>query len=415
MSSALRSNDPGLAPEVPGLPAGGAVPALTGSVAVIHDMVEEGWPSMDQMGALLTARLPVLAPGLKVTPVRHPMTRVVSHAPADRFRHAHFADRLLNRMLLYPKHLRTAVAGRHDLYHVVDHSYSQLVLDLPAESTIVTCHDVDTFRSLVAAGPDHEPRPAWFRVMTRRILRGFRRARLVVCGSQSTADDVVRLGLAEAARVRVVPNGIDPALLREPSDDARARAAALFPPQRGVFDVLHVGNDIPRKRLDRVIEIIVSLRRRGHWIRLIRVGSPFRPETRRLVQELVLNDAIELPHVEPDVLRAVYERCDLLIVPSDREGFGLPVIEAFAAGKPVVASDIPALRETGGGLATCVPPDDLTAWLDAIESALETPDPDGQLAAARRARAATLTWDEHVRGLLPIYGELLHGRGGGPA
>lgn len=409
------SNHSGRVSGVPASRAAGAGAELTGSVAIIHDMVEEGWCSMDQMGALLTARLPALAPGLTVTPIRHPMTRVVSRGPAGSLPHAHFADRLLNRMLLYPKRLRRAVAGRHDLYHVVDHSYAQLILELPAESTIVTCHDVDTFRSLLPEGADREPRPAWFRAMTRRILRGFRRARFVVCGSRSAADDVARLGLADPARVRVVPNGIDPALLEPPPDAARARAAALWPAQRGVFDILHVGNDIPRKRLDRVIEIVVSLRRRGHGVRLIRVGSPFRPETRRRAQDLALNDVIELPYIEPAVLRAVYERCDLLIIPSDREGYGLPLIEAFAAGKPVVASDIPALRETGGGLATSVPADDPAAWLQAIEAALESPDADGRLAAARRARAATLTWDAHVRGLLPVYGELLRGRRAGAA
>ena len=56
--------------------------ALEGSIAVIHDMPEEGWPSMDQMGHLLTSRLPALAPGFTVTPVRHRMTRSSPPVPA---------------------------------------------------------------------------------------------------------------------------------------------------------------------------------------------------------------------------------------------------------------------------------------------------------------------------------------------
>jgi glycosyltransferase involved in cell wall biosynthesis len=379
--------------------------AIAGTLAVVHDMVEEGWPSMDQMGRLLVSRVPALAPGLRVTPVTHRLRRVTSVGPLASVRPVFFADRVLNRMIVYPRRVRREVAGRFDLYHVVDHSYSQLILELPGERTVVTCHDVDTFRSIVKDGED--PRPIWFRTMTRRILRGFRRAAMIVCVSEAARDDLTRFGLADPSRIHVVPNGIDPALLEPPSDAAREQAKALLPPQRGVFDLLHVGNDIPRKRLDRVIDIVATLRKRGHWIRLVRVGSPLRPETRLRAQELAMNDVAELPYLDRDVLRAVYERCDLVLLPSDREGYGLPVVEAFAAGKPVVVSDIPALRESSGGLATCVKPDALSEWVEAIERVLREGDPSGALAAVRRARAAARTWDDHVRGLLPLYAELL--------
>jgi glycosyltransferase involved in cell wall biosynthesis len=250
--------------------------------------------------------------------------------------------------------------------------------------------------------------------MTRRILRGFRRAAVVVCASEASRDDAVRLKLTEASRLRVVPNGIDPAFLDEPSQEAQDRAAALLPAQRGVVDVLHVGSDIPRKRIDRVIDIVATLRKRGRWVRLVRVGAPFRPEHRQRIADLVVNDVVELPFLERDVLRAVYGRCDVLLLTSDREGYGLPVIEAFAAGKPVVASDIPALRETAGGLATLVRPDALPDWVAAVERAITDGDPDGALGAARRAHAAGLTWNRHVLGLLPIYEELLAGIRGAP-
>jgi glycosyltransferase involved in cell wall biosynthesis len=142
------------------------------------------------------------------------------------------------------------------------------------------------------------------------------------------------------------------------------------------------------------------------------VGSGFRPETRRRIAELALADIVELPFLDREILQAVYERADVVLLPSDREGYGLPVLEAFASGKPVVASDIPALRESGGGLAACVAPDALPEWVDAVERALaERGRGDAALAAARRARAATLTWDQHVRGLVPIYAELLDGGG----
>ena len=377
----------------------------SGRLAILHDMVEEGWPSMDQMGHLLTTRVPAFAPDLQVTAVRHPLTRLMSPGPLSRVGPAFMADRILNRMVLYPRRVRRHVRGRFDIYHVVDHSYAQLALALPGRRTVISCHDIDTFRSLVQ--PDEDRRNPLFNAMTRRILAGLRRAELIVCGSMAARDDLERFRLADPARLRVVPNGIDPALLAAPSDAARDQAAQLLPPQRGVFDVLHVGNDIPRKRLDRVVDILSTLRKRGHWVRLVRVGSPLRPPTRQRMVELGVGDFIELPFIERDVLRAIYERCDLLLLTSDREGYGLPVLEAFAAGKPVVASDIAALRESSGGLATFVPPDSLHEWVAATERVLREGDPTGQLAVARRAHAAARTWDDHVRGLLPVYAELL--------
>ena len=81
------------------------------------------------------------------------------------------------------------------------------------------------------------------------------------------------------------------------------------------------------------------------------------------MRELGFGDAIVvLPALDRSTLAAVYRRCALLLMPSEREGFGLPVLEALACGTPVVASDAPALREVGGYAAAYCPVDDLEAW-----------------------------------------------------
>src|SRR5687767_2405540 len=194
------------------------------SLAVIHDMPEEGWSSMDQMGELIASRVPMHSGQIRTTVIRHHLVRIASRMPlGGRGNKALFADRVLNRMVLYPRRIRREVNGRYNLYHIVDHSYAQLVHDLPAASTIVTCHDVDTFRCL--ASPAEEIRSRPFRAMTQRILSGMRRAACVVCGSQATRDDLVRLGLLPEDRIRVVPNGIDPDFLPEPSALASEWAA----------------------------------------------------------------------------------------------------------------------------------------------------------------------------------------------
>jgi glycosyltransferase involved in cell wall biosynthesis len=375
------------------------------SLAVIHDMPEEGWSSMDQMGRLIATRVPMHSGQIRATVIRHHLVRIASRMLlGSRRREALFADRVLNRMVLYPRRIRREVNGRYSLYHIVDHSYAQLVHELPAASTVVTCHDVDTFRCL--ASPAEEVRSRPFRAMTQRILSGLRRAACVVCGSEATKNDLVRLGLAPEDRLRVVLNGIDPDFLPDPSPLACEWAARHL--ARGAdpaLDLLHVGDDIPRKRIDRLLRIVDAVRASGQSVRLVRVGSPMTRTHKRLAAHLNV-PVVELPYLDRDVLRAVYARCAVVLMPSDREGFGLPVIEAFAAGRPAVISDIPSLREVSGGLARWVAPDDIRGWVAAITNALKPQDVEvGEY--ARRAHAATLTWDTHALGLLPVYDEVL--------
>ena len=81
------------------------------------------------------------------------------------------------------------------------------------------------------------------------------------------------------------------------------------------------------------------------------------------MRELGLTDAIVvLPMLDRATLAAVYRRSALLLMPSEREGFGLPVLEALACGTPVVASDIEALREVGGFAASYCPVEGIEDW-----------------------------------------------------
>jgi glycosyltransferase involved in cell wall biosynthesis len=79
------------------------------------------------------------------------------------------------------------------------------------------------------------------------------------------------------------------------------------------------------------------------------------------------------------------------------EGFGLPVIEALAAGTPVLAADIPALRETGGDAATYLHPDDPEGWAAAIAHLANHPEERASRAERGRSRAAGFTWERTAR------------------
>ena len=132
----------------------------------------------------------------------------------------------------------------------------------------------------------------------------------------------------------------------------------------------------------------------GRTFGSIRVGGPFTAEQRALVRDLGLEPFIVvLPFLDRATLAAVYRRSALVLLPSEREGFGLPVLEALACGTPVVASDIDALREVGGDAVQYCPPEDVEAWTTTVARALtERGERPAQWTApaARRQRAGSL-------------------------
>ena len=93
---------------------------------------------------------------------------------------------------------------------------------------------------------------------------------------------------------------------------------------------------------------------------------------------------------------------------SEAEGFGLPIIEALACGAPVVASDLPVLREVGADACTYAPVGDVPAWVEAVTSVLTAPD-EQPPRDVRLARAAHFTWEAHTRTILDAYLGLLDG------
>jgi len=114
-------------------------------------------------------------------------------------------------------------------------------------------------------------------------------------------------------------------------------------------------------------------------------------------------DAVRTPGYmhEPDLSRVVAAAA-ALVVPSWYEGFGLPALEALACGTPVVAADVPALREVLGDQAELVPPGDPDALAGALVRALESPGGE-DARAARRARAAGFTWENCAQATLSAY------------
>lgn len=301
---------------------------------------------------------------------------------AGNSRHLRNLDRGLNRYFHYPAMLPW-LAGRFDIFHVIDHSYAHLVRALPAARTVVTCHDVDIFRD--AFRKPLGGRNAVLQAISRRVVRGLRQAAAISCDSVQTRNQLVALEIADASRLHVIPIGIHPAF--GPNSDPiadRAVTRRLGPPAAECFEILHVGSTIARKRIPFLLRVLAEISRLGTNIRLLRVGGALTTEQSRLATELGVADRIvTLPFLGRRELAAVYRRARLTVLPSAAEGFGLPVTESLSCGTPVVLSDLPVLHETGGDAAVYCALDDAAAWVRAVIGLIGE---DRCIAAARRMR-----------------------------
>lgn len=379
-------------------------------VAVICDMHEENWPSMDLVAEMLLGYLEKdHADSVAATRVclsmRRRFTRGRSVSGSG-----FTADRFLSRFWDYPRWVGRR-QGEFDLFHIVDHSYAHLVHKLPRDRTVVTCHDVDAFRCVFDGSQDRLS--AVRRVMARHVLGGLRKASRITCNSFATRDALARHGLCSRDRVTVIHNGVDPACSPTPDPAAETAVESLLGPATGsLVEILHVGSTVARKRIDVLLAVFAAVRREIIGARLIRVGGPFSRTQTRLVAELGLNDAVVgLPFLDRAVVPAVYRRASVLLLPSEREGFGLPVLEALACGVPVVASDLPALQEIGGEATIYCPVGNIAAWTESVLGLLheraEKPDRWSARRSAGLAQAARFSWAEYARKTLAVYRDVL--------
>lgn len=238
--------------------------------------------------------------------------------------------------------------------------------------TVVTIHDTIPLR-----WPDLLPRRRdrlLFPVIVRLAAAA---SRIVLTDSQAARDDIVSLVGVPERKIRVAPIGIPP---RPPE--------AVRPPDAAGRHLLFVGVNKPHKNLPHLIEAYAAS---GVDLPLVLAGpeDPRYPAARQTAERLGVADRVRLlGFVDDATLARLYREAAIFVFPSRAEGFGIPVLEALASGVPVIASDLPVLREVAGDAARYVNPLDVAGWAEAI--ARLTGDRDGQakLSLAGRERAA---------------------------
>lgn len=223
-----------------------------------------------------------------------------------------------------------------------------------------------------------------------------------ICVSRAVADEV-RAGWS--LNPAVIPNGVAAQRFSAAAGDDEQAASArdAWERQLGRF-VLAVGGIEPRKGSVDLLEAFALLRTRHPDLALVFAGGEtlfdyrdYRAGFDRRAAELGIEPVI-LGAVDEESLPALVAACEVFAFPSVKEGFGLAAMEALAAGRPVVARDLPILREVFGDTVTYAR--DVPELADRLEQARQ---PDGARLVAGRALAESLTWESAARAHLDFY------------
>jgi len=286
---------------------------------------------------------------------------------------------------------------RRDGAQLIHGPANSLPLLHPGLPGVVTIHDLAIYDH-----PEWFPSGQWF--ATRVVVpQSARRARMIICPSEATKRAVIRLFSVEPERCRVIPHGVEAefALPVSPSLNAAVKARYALPDRY----LLQLGTVQPRKNYVTSLRAIARIPVGQRLPLIVAGGFGWKYDAVvDAVRELDLRDWVRFVGYAgiPD-LPALYQMAQAVLFPSLDEGFGLPVLEAFAAGTPVVASNAGAIPEVAGDAALLSAPEDAKALANNLLRLLTDSQLRQRQVAAGRARAALYTWSASAAAHRDVY------------
>jgi glycosyltransferase involved in cell wall biosynthesis len=252
--------------------------------------------------------------------------------------------------------------------------------------SVVTLHDLAVFRF-----PQRFRR--WHRTSAQRRLKTLHQADQIICVSQFTADEAMKLLGLSHQKLVVIHNGME--AFNSDGQSAASGAAAL-----PANFLLFVGSLEPGKNLRLLREMYILAEKHGkslpplviigaRWLGVAGEGTP-------------PNNWTYFGHQSDSFLKQAYERANALLFPSVYEGFGFPIIEAQAAGCPVICSPVASLPEIAGNGALFV---DLTPekYLEAISRLERDCDLRDNLLREGRTNAMRFSWRQCAEQTAAVY------------
>jgi glycosyltransferase involved in cell wall biosynthesis len=268
----------------------------------------------------------------------------------------------------------------------------------------VTIHDI--IHLLYPQFLPHRTAVLYARYMIRRALT---RADRIITVSHNTRSDLVNYFRVPASRIEVIYNGVSPRFRAPVSAEEEERVLSKLGIR--IPYLLFLGGEKPHKNVQNVIRAFAKARRERSLPHSLVLAGPMPANPARmdaLISALQVSDAVIRPGIiEEEDLPALYAGAEAFLYPTLYEGFGLPVVEAMAAGTPVLTSSTSALQEIAGGHACLVNPMDVDAIAGGIVTLATDEEVRIRYAELGRKRALDFSWDRAAARTLEVYAAAL--------
>lgn len=274
------------------------------------------------------------------------------------------------------------------------------VLFVPGQALPVVCPraTVTTIHDLAFARRSDLYEPATRKRLKRVTKRAIKKATKIIVPSEATKKDLVELYHVAEARVVVIPEAADTNLFRRYTQEETRPALQKY--RLGTNFFLVVGRLEKKKNiinLIRAFELFKSRRGMGDPFELVFVGEPgYGCGEMKKYFELSSHKAQirQLGYVEDEEVAQLMSQAIAYLFPSWYEGFGIPNLEAMAAGTVLVSSDIPAHREVVGDAGLLVAPEEPEAWAHALERIVKDGTLRTELIAKGAERVKQFSWQK---------------------
>ncbi len=292
---------------------------------------------------------------------------------------------------------RAAAAQGVNLLHYVDNS-ATVIGGLPM---VLTLHDTMHTRAISEVRPNSTLRQRLIHAYKRwAIPRSAPRAKAILTVSEFSKEQIVQnLGIPRE-KIFVTPEGVDLKSFKRISKK----------PSK-LFKILVHGAADERKNLSNILKAAKILTDQKKNFQLIVIGmDEAELKCTNYVQQVTnlgLGRQVEWAgNVPTEMLNQVYAEVDLFLYPSRLEGFGLPLLEAFACGVPVITSNTTSLPEVAGNSALLVDPENPQAIAKAMKQMMEKPSLRKLYIGRGLKRAKLFSWDKTARLTLKVYEKL---------
>lgn len=291
----------------------------------------------------------------------------------------------------------------YDLWHITNQTLSFI----PRKDFLLTVYDLIELL---------DPQEKFGKQVARYLYKGIPKAKHIICISEYTKKMLQQAYNVADEKITIIPLGVGEHFksmerVRESVGYHEFLQQNNLPKDARI--ILYVGSDHPRKNLNLLAGVLVTVKSRVPNVYLVKVGDPGllagRLEFQEKLKELGLTDAVRfIGNVGDEKLRLLYAMADVFVFPSFYEGFGIPPLEAMACGTPVVCSNATSLPEVVGDAGPLHDPKDAASFADSIVKILTDENYAGELSRKGLERSKLFAWESIARKTTEVYRRMMN-------